>query len=186
MKKINLFPITNVDELVYPDELGSRNLTSPAAEFFTDFRLDDPEVIDDSVSALQARQMMRATHVRTKLVVDDAGHFIGVVGVDDLFDQSILTRAANQGQSRNEVTVADLMTPKRKMTALHLSDVNKCSVGDIIELLTANSRKHCLVLDEDTHQICGVFSASDIGQRLHQSIAIQGPTGLGQALSAMS
>jgi len=72
MPKLTLYPVVSVDELVYPEQSPRYTLESRAMQFFTDFYTIEPLVIDSSVSAIEARNTMIKTHVRMKLVVDDA------------------------------------------------------------------------------------------------------------------
>jgi len=186
MKKLTLFPVTSVDELAHPEAPQALDMHSPAMKFFTDFRETEPLVIDASVSAPEALKMMVSTHVRMKLVVDDEGHFSGIVSADDLTEQAIVARAGTSRSARHDIKVADLMTRKKDLLALDIAEVAKSSIGDVIHFLKDNSRQHCLVIDEETHQICGIFSASDISRKLKLPINIQEQSSFYRVFSAVS
>lgn len=186
MKKLNLFPVTSVDELAHPDAPEALDLNSSALSFFTDFRETEPLVIDATVSAPEALKMMISTHVRMKLVVDGEGHFTGIITADDLTEQEILVRAGISRSARHEVTVSDLMTRKKELLALDIEEVSKSNIRDIIHFLKDNARQHCLVIASDTHQICGIFSASDISRKLKLPINIHEQSSFYRVFSAVS
>jgi len=186
MKKLTLYSVQQVDELVHPQDFQPNSLLSSAMDFFTDFRTTEPLVIDSSVPAPEARNMMLRTHVRLKLVVDDADHFVGVISAQDLIEQNIITRAAGSGIRREEVRVSDLMTRKKDLLALNIHEVEASSIGDVIGFLKDNYQQHCLVIDEDTHQIRGIFSASDISRKLRLAVNIQDQSSFSKVFSAVS
>jgi CBS-domain-containing membrane protein len=82
--------------------------------------------------------------------------------------------------------VADLMTRKRDLMALDLNEVETSSIGDVVNLLKDNSQQHCLVVDDKTHQIRGIFSASDISRKLHLPINIQEQSSFYRVFAAVS
>ena len=178
MTKLNLHSVSSVDELMYPNQSNELSLESSALKFFTDFQNNEPLVIDASVSAVDARQMMMATHVRLKLVVNRAAH--------DLSEQNILRYTLADKSHLDDLAVADLMTRKRDLMALDLNEVGTSSIGDVVNLLKDNSQQHCLVVDDKTHQIRGIFSASDISRKLHLPINIQEQSSFYRVFAAVS
>ena len=186
MTKLNLHSVSSVDELMYPDQSNELSLESSALKFFTDFQNNEPLVIDASVSAVDARQMMMATHVRLKLVVNRANNFVGVITAHDLSEQNILRYTLADKSHLDDLAVADLMTRKRDLMALDLNEVETSSIGDVVNLLKDNSPQHCLVVDDKTHQIRGIFSASDISRKLHLPINIQEQSSFYRVFAAVS
>jgi CBS-domain-containing membrane protein len=73
-----------------------------------------------------------------------------------------------------EIMVRDIMTPQNQLEVLHMEDVMRASVADIVKTLTAIGRHHALVLDENRRKGCpairGIFSVSQIGKQLDQLI----------------
>jgi len=186
MKKLTLYPVQKIDELVQPADFKEKTVLSPAMDFFTDFRHVEPLVIEGPVPAPEARSLMIRTHVRLKIVLDATGHFSGVVSAADLSEQNILAKAAASGISRDEVRVSDLMVRKQDLLALNIHEVNTSTIGDVIDFLQGNYQQHCLVIDEDTHQIRGVFSASDISRKLRLPVNIQEQSSFSRVFSAVS
>lgn len=186
MNKLNLHSVSSVDELVYPDQTSGLSLDSSALKFFTDFQDNEPLVIDASVSAVDARQMMMSTHVRLKLVVNRENNFVGVITSQDLSEQNILRYTLADKSHLDDLVVADLMTRKRDLMALDLKEVEASSIADVVSLLKDNSQQHCLVVDDETHQIRGIFSASDISRKLRLPINIQEQSSFYRVFSAVS
>ncbi len=173
MTKLTLYPVLNVDELVRPDQAELLTVASPAMAFFTDFMRTEPLVIEAELAAAAARQVMLTTHVRLQLVVDKQGAFVGVISAQDLSEQAIVRHIGERRVARDDIRVADLMTRKQDLLALHIGEVEHASIGDIVSFLKDNHQQHCLVVDEPHHQVRGIFSASDISRRLHLPIDIQ-------------
>lgn len=184
MKKLTLYPISSVDELASPHGTSGVSLETPALEFFTDFSLVQPLVIDASVTAVQAREMMIRTHVRLKFVVDEADRFVGVISSDDLAERRIVQKVA-EGYSRGDIAVTDLMTPKGELMAMGIDEVTRATIGDVVNLLKDYRQQHCLVVDRQTHSVRGIFSSSDISRKLRLPIDIQDRSDFFRVFSAV-
>ncbi|MEQ8515365.1 MAG: CBS domain-containing protein [Chromatocurvus sp.] len=172
MKHLSLYPTVEVDELDYPEEVESLSLSSPALKFFTDFHHVAPMVIQSDTPAVEAYRLMRLSHVRMKFVVGRFSEFIGVVCADDLTERSIVMKVS-EGYTRETIPVSELMTLKRDMTALDFDQVSKADIAEVISALKQSGQQHCLVVDQKTHRVRGIFSASDISRKLHLPIDIQ-------------
>lgn len=187
MHKLTLYPVQNVDELAFPEKPVHISLNSPAKAFFTDFVDSEPMVIESSVTAVEARNMMIKTHVRLKLVVDENNRFLGIIDAEHLSDQYILLQATNTGlSSLKEVLVSELMTRKKDLTALQYSELMLSTIGDVVNCLQDNHQQHCLVVDRDNHKIRGLFSASDISRKLRLPIDIHEQSSFARVFSAVS
>lgn len=172
MTKLAFYQISDIDQLEQPEEHTQLDLNSPATLFFTDFQRVTPLVTEADMPAVQARELMRRTHVRMKLVVNRANQVIGLISADDLIDR-LIVKKVSEGHKREEITVEQLMTPRKELQALDITAVNKASISDVIDILKDNGEQHCLVIDREKHHIRGVFSASDISRKLHLPIDIQ-------------
>lgn len=186
MKKLNLYPVYNIDELAHPQGSLEVSTETPAMHFFTDFNDSEPLVIEADVPAQIARQMMMMTHVRLKLVVDDSGHFLGVISAQDLQEQSILRRAAYNQVPREDVLVRELMSRRRDLHAFSLEEIQHARIRDVIDVLKDNHQQHCLVVDEISHQIRGIFSAGDISRKLRLPVDIQEGTNFSKVFTAVA
>ncbi len=186
MPKLTLYPVVSVDELVYPEQSPRYTLESRAMQFFTDFYTIEPLVIDSTVSAIEARNTMIKTHVRMKLVVDENEHFVGVISSRELSEQNIMAKASQLHHSREDIQVTDLMIRKKDLLALNIDEVNRASISDVVNFLKDNHQQHCLVVDEQMHQIRGIFSASDISRKLQLPIDINEQSSFSKVFDAVS
>ena len=186
MSRLTLYPVASVDELVYPEQSPRYTLASRAIHFFTDFYFVEPLVIESGVSAVEARNTMIRTHVRLKLVVSENNHFIGIISSQELSEQNIIAKASQIQSLREEVRVTDLMIRKTDLLALNIDEVNHASIGDVVQFLKDNHQQHCLVVDENMHQIRGIFSASDISRKLKLPVDIHEQSSFSKVFAAVS
>jgi len=186
MHKLKLHTVSAIDELAQPLNPVHISLASPATAFFTDFNDVEPQVIESSVTADNARRIMIRTHVRLKLVLDENNRFAGVITAEDLAEQNVIQQAVSSGGRREDVLVADLMTRKKDLSAFDISEVEKSTVGDVVNFLREVHQQHCLVLDAEHHKIRGIFSASDISRKLRLPLNIQQQSSFARVFSAVS
>lgn len=172
MNKFNFYSASNIDELVWPEEIEAASLETGALEFLTDFHTTKPFVIESSMPAIDVKSIMIIAHVRFKFVLNKSSQFLGVISADDLIDRRILQKES-EGIKRDEILVTDLMRPKKNLVALDFDELSRASIGDVIEVLKDIGQQHCLVVEVDTNRVRGIFSASDISRMLHLSIDIQ-------------
>ena len=165
MKTLTLCDVEQIDELAWPEDFQDINLMSSAKCVFTDFKKSKPLVINESINAHQAEQLMMNAHVRLKLVVDSSNKFLGVVSLTDINHQEIMKRIAS-GADHDELLVTDFMRAKSTLKAIDYDDLKTASVGDLLQTLQTNGERHCLVLDKENHNIRGVISASDLVRML--------------------
>jgi len=78
--------------------------------------------------------------------------------------------AQSRGCKRDELRVADLMTPIGSVDTLYLNEVLNARVIDILDALKHLGRQHILVEDVDPStdlpRLRGMFSATHIGRLL--------------------
>ncbi len=174
MRSLPLYAVEQVDELVWPENYKEITLHSSALLALTDFKEHKPLVIEDTVNAHEAEQLMRHAHVHLKIVVDKDDKFLGIVGLSDICHQEIMKKVAS-GFEHDELLVTDFMHPKSALKAIDYSDLEHASVGDLLETLKTNGQRHCLVIDRENHKIRGVVSASDLVKMLKLKIDLSLP-----------
>jgi CBS domain containing-hemolysin-like protein len=172
MKALELYPLEDIDHLIYPDDMAEVDKDSSALLILTDFKLHQPFVIEASTPLGEAEKLMLRAHVKLKLVVNKSGEFRGIISHADLGSQHTMP-LISQGYSRQDLTVEDLMTSRRDLAALGYRDLEGASIGQIVHTLQENGVQHCLVVDRNEHTIRGLVSASDIARRLHLPVNIQ-------------
>ena len=174
MKNLNMMALDNIDHLVHPEEFNEIGLKSPALTIFTDFKENQPLVIEGDTPAIQAEFLMRKAHVQLKLVVDKTEELIGMISLSDLDEQHFL-RHLDKGVHREDILVKQLMLPRASIKALNYREIESASIDDVLHVLKLNHQQHCLVLDPERHHIRGIISASDIARRLHIPLVIEKP-----------
>ena len=182
MKALHLYPTTDVDDLAWPDEAEGLNLQSSALNFFTDFKRVKPFVIESTLSALEVKRLMEKERVRLKFIVNEEGHFIGIITADELIDRKIVQKVS-EGNRREDIPLTELMKPKSTLKALDYEEVSHASIAQVIDTLKKNGAQHCLVIDHHTHKIRGIFSASDISRKLHLVLTIEESPSLAKIFS---
>lgn len=176
MKKLALFNLDAVDQLIQPTDFAETTLSSPALSVLTDFKQSQPTMIEGNTSAANALEMMQREHCQLKLVVDANEEMLGLIHIEQLSEQAIM-RQVIQGADRNEIRIRDLMRPRDNIKALAYQQLQNSTIADIINTLQSNGEQYCLVVDRDNHQIRGLIHAQDLARRLRVPLAIrQQPT----------
>ena len=146
---------------------------SPASQVMTDLTRVAPATIRPQAPLAGANQFMITRGVRLLLVVDDLESVLGVITATDLLGERPILVATQRGLRRDELTVADIMTPAVKVEALDLADVENARVGHVLETLRRAGRQHTLVVDAGG-LVRGIFSISQIARQLGVSLPAGG------------
>ena len=141
------------------------SLASPARHAMTDLSRVAPATIRPQAPLAGANQFMITRGVRLLLVVDDRETVLGVISANDLLGERPMLVATDRGVRRDELTVADVMTPAALVEAVALADVEGARVGHVLETLRRQGRQHALVVDGE-NKVCGIFSLSQIARQL--------------------
>jgi CBS domain containing-hemolysin-like protein len=174
MKNLNFLQLQDFDTLVFPEDFNELSLESPALCFISDLKEHHPAVVTPSMSALDAAQIMRLGHLSAVLVVDSAGSFVGLLTAEDISYQRIIQCVAS-GLKREELTVADLMRPRKDLKMLSYQQLESSSIREVLEAMGRNGQRDCLVVDLHNHHVRGLISATDVSLRLHAEITIEEP-----------
>lgn len=139
---------------------------SPAIQVMTDFARVSPATIRPQAPLAGANQFMITRGVRLLLVVDEQHEtLVGVISATDVLGERPMQVATARGLRRDELTVADVMTPAARVEVVALADVERSRVGHVLEALRRSGRQHALVLDSE-RKVRGVFSISQIARQL--------------------
>jgi CBS-domain-containing membrane protein len=152
-------------------------LESPALEVMTDLARVSPATIRPQAPLSGCNQFMITRGVRLLLVADDREKVLGVVSASDLLGERPMLVATQRGLRRDELTVADVMTPAAEAEVLSLADVQGARVGHVLETLRRAGRQHALVVEEgpgEQRTVRGVFSLSQIARQLGVSLQTGG------------
>jgi CBS domain-containing protein len=146
---------------------------SPALQVMTDLARVSPATIRPQAPLGGANQFMITRGVRLLLVVDEYDLILGVITATDVLGERPMQVATGRGLRRDELTVADVMTPAAQVEVLALADVEGARVGHVLETLRRAGRQHALVLDGE-NMVRGIFSISQIARQLGLALPIGG------------
>jgi CBS domain-containing protein len=146
-------------------QAGRVSAGSPALEVMTDLARVSPATIRPEAPLSGANRFMITRAVRLLLVVDESDLILGVITATDLMGERPLQVAASRGLRRDELSVADVMTPAARVEVLALADVERSRVGHVVETLRRLGRQHALVVDRE-RMVCGILSLSQIARQL--------------------
>jgi CBS domain-containing protein len=147
-------------------------LESPALHAMTDLARVSPATIRPQAPLAGANQFMITRAVRLLLVVDEHDAILGVITATDILGERPMQAAIERGLRRDDLTVADVMTPAADVEVIALADIEASRVGHVLETLRRLGRQHALVADTD-NMVRGIFSISQIARQLGVSV----PTG---------
>ena len=143
---------------------------SPAIEAMTDFFRVSVVVIAPDASVVEANAQMIARGVRLLMVTSAGDRLEGLITARDILGEKPMQVAAARGCKRDELKVAELMTPISYVDTLYLKEVLNARVVDILDALKRLGRQHILVEDVDAAtglpRVRGLFSATNIGRQL--------------------
>ena len=146
---------------------------SPALQVMTDLANVSPATIRPQAPLAGANQFMITRGVRLLLVVDERDLILGLITATDLLGERPMQVAAERGLRRDELSVADVMTPAAQIEVIAFADVEASRVGHVLETLRRLGRQHALVADR-ANTVCGIFSISQIARQLGLTLASGG------------
>ena len=143
---------------------------SPAIEAMTDFLRVSVVVIDPDASVAEANAQMISRGVRLLMVTTADDRLEGLITARDVLGEKPMQLATARACKRDELKVAELMTPIGHVDTLYMKEVLNARVVDILDALKRLGRQHILVEDTDAvsglPRVRGVFSATHIGRLL--------------------
>lgn len=150
---------------VLPDRV---KLTQPAIEVMTDFRRMTAFTAhpDDTIQQAETRMIRRK--VRLLFVVDHDEQVTGLVTSTDIYGEKAMQVVQSRGILRDEVRVADIMTPVDRIEAIDFDDVVHATVGHVLETLKSSGRQHALVFEsaDGKKMVRGLLSLSQVCKQL--------------------
>jgi len=148
-------------------------LESPALHAMTDLARVSPATIRPQAPLAGANQFMITRAVRLLLVVDEHDAILGVITATDILGERPMQAAIERGLRRDDLIVADVMTPAADVEVIALADIEASRVGHVLETLRRLGRQHALVSDAD-NMVRGIFSISQIARQLGVSVPAGG------------
>jgi CBS domain-containing protein len=144
-------------------------MESPALTVMTDLTRVSPATIGPEAPIEAANRFMRMRGVRLLLVVDEREKLLGVISTTDILGERPMRVATARGLRRDELVVADVMTPAERVEVIELADLDGARVGHVVATLMHAGRQHALVVDNDASgrvMVRGILSLSQVARQL--------------------
>ena len=150
---------------VLPDRV---RLDDPALDVMTDFSRLTAFIATPGDTIRQAEERMVRRKIRLLFVMDEQDRVAGLITSTDIHGEKPMQVVQSRGIRRDEVLVADIMTPAAQLEAVNLEDVKGAKVGHVLETLKASGRQHALVVEmaDDRHMVRGLLSLSQLSRQL--------------------
>ncbi|WP_018077625.1 CBS domain-containing protein [Thiobacillus denitrificans] len=166
-------PTSNLDKTagllrpacVLPERVGMDN---PALDVMTDFRRLTAFIATPGDTIKQAEERMIRRKVRLLIVMDRQDRVAGLITSTDIHGEKPLQVLQSRGLRRDEVLVADIMTPVDRLEAVDFDDLSHARVGHVLETLKARGRQHALVIENANglQMVRGLLSLSQLCKQL--------------------
>jgi signal-transduction protein with cAMP-binding, CBS, and nucleotidyltransferase domain len=151
-------------------------LESPALTVMTDLTRVSPATIGPEAPIEAANRFMMMRGVRLLLVIDEREDVLGVISATDILGERPMRVATARGLRRDELVVADVMTPAERVEVIALADVDGARVGHVVATLMHAGRQHALVVDSDAasgrHMVRGILSLSQVARQLGEPLQL--------------
>ncbi len=151
-------------------------LESPALTVMTDLTRVSPATIGPEAPIEAANRFMMMRGVRLLLVVDEREDVLGVISATDILGERPLRVATGRGLRRDELVVADVMTPAERVEVIALADIDGARVGHVVATLMHAGRQHALVVDSDAASgrlmVRGILSLSQVARQLGEPLQL--------------
>ncbi len=150
-------------------------LDSPALEVMTDLTQVKTATTSPATSLQQAEKEMIYQGVRMLFVVEEMPSILGLITTTDLQGDRPLRVIQERRVHRDELCVADIMTPLEVLDAIEFDMMRTASVGNLVATLKRFGRNHLLVVDlagAGAERVRGVISRAQIERQLGETIDV--------------
>lgn len=129
-------------------------LDNPAVDVMTDFMYVQPRTTRTNVPIDAALEHMKTSGVRSLLVIGESDDVIGLVSSYDVEGEKPIKLIEQTRVSRAEITIDQVMTPKRDLQFVDMLSVRSAKVGHVVATLRGQDLRYLLVaqvgLEEET------------------------------------
>lgn len=174
LRSLNTFRFPNGTCIAQAQAVGQMSVTlsSPATAVMTDLTQARAATVHPDTGLAQAEATMVQQGVRMLFVVSHMPCVDGIVTAADVLGDKPAKRMQARQLRRQELCVADVMTPLADLDMVDLQALQDATVGDALATLARFGRPHLLVVEAATPQgparIRGVVSHSQIERQLGQ------------------
>lgn len=178
LRSLNTFRFPNGTCIAQAQAVGQMSVTlsSPATAVMTDLTQARAATVHPDTGLAQAEATMVQQGVRMLFVVSHMPCVDGIVTAADVLGDKPAKRMQARQLRRQELCVADVMTPLADLDMVDLQALQDATVGDALATLARFGRPHLLVVEAATPQaparIRGVVSHSQIERQLGHAAPI--------------
>lgn len=143
-------------------------LDSPALDVMTDFRRMTAFIATPGDTIAQAEERMHRRKVKLLFVMDGEDRVAGLVTSTDIRGEKPMQIVQSRGIRRDEIVVADIMTPADRLEAVDYDDIAHARVGHVLETMKARGRQHALVIEQvgSRRMVRGLLSLTQLCKQL--------------------
>lgn len=147
-------------------------LTHPALDVMTDLSRMTAVTASPDDTIEQAENRMIRRKVRLLFVMDHDEQVAGLITSTDIYGEKPMQVVQGRGLHRDEVRVADIMTPVDRIEAIDFDDLAHATVGHVLETLKSSGRQHALVFESrgGRKMVRGLLSLSQLCKQLGISL----------------
>lgn len=155
-----------------PQPRRTARLDDRALPLLTDVRFSPLVVASDRDGLDQTLHVMLRAGVRMAFVSGTHGELVGMVTADTLMGERPVLRALAHNVHRQELSLADVMTPLTYWEVADMQAVRHARVGDIVATLREHGLRYLLVTEvaDGRTSLRGVFSAKRLEAALGEPI----------------
>lgn len=155
-----------------PQTKRTARLDDRAIPLLTDVRFSPLVVASDRDGLDQTLHVMLRAGVRMAFVSGAQGELVGMVTADTLMGERPVLRALAHNVHRQELSLADVMTPLTHWEVADMQAVRHARVGDIVATLREHGLRYLLVTEvvDGRTSLRGVFSAKRLEAALGEPI----------------
>ncbi|MGD9661605.1 MAG: CBS domain-containing protein [Porticoccaceae bacterium] len=147
-------------------------VNSPATDILLDFRIHPALTVPAKMQLKEAQHALANSHSSLLLVVDDKGHFCGVVMECSLSEQAIMQQVS-AGRRRSDMQVKDLMVPRNLILAVDYSEFCRSTAGKLVALLKTEAVPYMMVVNTNSREIVGVITAAELAKIFNMDLTIE-------------
>lgn len=166
MPKKTLELITVRSTLAAPHSGNWRvELHDPARSVMTDFNEHGIVSVAETQQVDEALEVMRHAGVRSAFVMDDTRTSVqGLITAYDIMGEKPIRHLQAEGGAREDVIVSDIMDRAGDWQVVLLPEVDRATVGVVLDTFQKLGRTHLPVVEEDGKELRlrGVFSAAKL------------------------
>ena len=173
-----------------PWQYETVTLDSPALSVMTDLTQFKSASVLPTTTLDQAEQRMIYLGVRMLFVVEDVQTILGLITDTDLRGDKPLRLIDDRRLARDQISVADVMTPLADLDAIDFDSMRFASVNNLVATLKRFGRNHLLVVEspaDGPERVRGVISRAQVerqlGKRLEMTEVATNFAELGKMLS---